>query len=73
MSGTFIVHTSWKGVPLEFTLEAQRKLVPEMIELLQERYRLLKFVKMAGPIGRRPLGEMSEFDGTRNSNDVRSS
>lgn len=43
---------------MEFKLEAQRKLVPEMIVLLQERYRLLKLVKMSGPVGRRPLGEM---------------
>ncbi len=40
-------------------MEAQSKLVPEMMELMQERYRILKFVKMAGPIGRRPLGEMA--------------
>ncbi|MER2089078.1 MAG: sugar-binding domain-containing protein [Sporosarcina sp.] len=40
-------------------MEAQRKLVPEMMELMQERYRILKFVKMAGPIGRRPLGQMT--------------
>lgn len=46
---------------MDFTLEAQRKLVPEMIELLQERYRLLKYVKMAGPIGRRPLGEIANL------------
>ena len=32
-----------------------------MIELLQERYRLLKLVKIAGPIGRRPLGEMANL------------
>ncbi|MHA6259939.1 sugar-binding transcriptional regulator [Sporosarcina sp. CAU 1771] len=42
-------------------LEAQGKLVPEMIVLLQERYRLLKLVKVAGPIGRRPLGEMANL------------
>ena len=40
-------------------MEAQSKLVPEMVEVLQERYRVLKFVKIAGPIGRRPLGEMA--------------
>ncbi|HJF32040.1 MAG TPA: hypothetical protein K8V56_09725 [Sporosarcina psychrophila] len=40
-------------------MEAQRKLVPEMMELMQQRYRILKFVKMAGPIGRRPLGQMA--------------
>ena len=40
-------------------MEAQSKLVPEMMEVLQERYRMLKYVKMAGPIGRRPLGEMA--------------
>lgn len=40
-------------------MEAQSKLVPEMVEVLQERYRVLKYVKIAGPIGRRPLGEMA--------------
>ena len=40
-------------------MEAQSKLVPEMVEVLQERYKVLKYVKIAGPIGRRPLGEMA--------------
>lgn len=40
------------------TLDAQKKLVPEMMEILQVRYRMLKYVKMAGPIGRRPLSQM---------------
>lgn len=40
-------------------MDAQRKLVPEMMELMQQRYRVLNFVKMAGPIGRRPLGQMA--------------
>lgn len=39
-------------------MEAQSKLVPEMVNVLQERYRVLKFVEMTGPIGRRSLGEM---------------
>jgi central glycolytic genes regulator len=47
------------GQPLEELMEAQRKLVPEMMELMQQRYRILKFVKMAGPIGRRPLGQLA--------------
>ena len=40
-------------------MDAQNKLVPEMMEVMQDRYRMLKFVKMAGPIGRRKLGELS--------------
>ena len=40
-------------------MEAQSKLVPEMMDVLQARYRLLKYIKMVGPIGRRLLGEMS--------------
>lgn len=40
-------------------IEAQRKLVPEMMELLQQRYKVLKFIEVAGPIGRRPLGQMA--------------
>lgn len=38
-------------------MEAQSKLVPEMVSVLQERYRVLKFIEMTGPIGRRLLGE----------------
>jgi len=40
-------------------MDAQSKLVPEMMKLMQQRYRILKLVKMAGPIGRRPLGQMA--------------
>lgn len=40
-------------------MEAHSKLVPEMVQVLQERFRVLKYIKMAGPIGRRPLGEMA--------------
>lgn len=32
--------------------------MPEMVKLLQERFRMLNSIKMTGPIGRRPLGEM---------------
>jgi central glycolytic genes regulator len=44
---------------LEALLAAQGKLVPEMMELLQSRYRILKYVKAAGPVGRRALAEIS--------------
>ncbi len=44
---------------LEFPIEAHRKLVPEMIEVLQERFRILKYIKVSGPIGRRLLGEIA--------------
>ena len=40
-------------------LEAQRKLVPEMMDLLQQRFKVLKFIEMSGPIGRRPLSIMA--------------
>lgn len=42
-------------------IEAQRKLVPEMMELLHLRYKVLKFIEIAGPIGRRPLGQMADI------------
>jgi len=42
-------------------MDAQSKLVPEMMELMRQRYRILKLVKMAGPIGRRPLGQMADL------------
>ncbi len=44
---------------LEQLIEAQSKLVPEMMDVLQARYNMLRYVKMAGPIGRRPLGEIA--------------
>ena len=30
-----------------------------MMELMQQRYRMLKLIKMSGPIGRRPLGQIA--------------
>lgn len=42
-------------------IEAQQKLVPEMMELLHQRYKVLKFIEVAGPIGRRPLGQMANI------------
>lgn len=44
---------------MDTVTEAQNKLVPEMMELMQQRYRMLKFVKMEGPIGRRTIGQMA--------------
>ncbi|KAA0944307.1 hypothetical protein FQ087_19560 [Sporosarcina sp. ANT_H38] len=46
---------------MDVLMDAQSKLVPEMMELMQQRYRILKLVKMAGPIGRRPLGQMASL------------
>ncbi|MGE7838580.1 sugar-binding transcriptional regulator [Viridibacillus arvi] len=37
--------------------EAQLKLLPEMSDILQIRYRLLQTIQMMGPIGRRALAE----------------
>lgn len=44
---------------MDAIMKAQSKLVPEMMELMQQRYRMLKLVKMAGPIGRRTIGQMA--------------
>lgn len=38
-------------------VEAQEKLVPDMMAVLQQRYLVLKLIKTSGPIGRRPLAE----------------
>lgn len=46
---------------MESMIDAQNKLMPEMMDILEERYRLLKCVKMMGPIGRRALGEMTSL------------
>ncbi|GKV57045.1 sugar-binding transcriptional regulator [Sporosarcina sp. NCCP-2222] len=42
-------------------LEAQRKLVPEMMDLMQQRYSALKIIDMNGPIGRRQLGQVARL------------
>ncbi|KXH79273.1 sugar-binding transcriptional regulator [Sporosarcina sp. HYO08] len=46
---------------MERIIEAQRMLIPEMIDTLEQRYRLVKLIKMAGPIGRRPLAQLAEL------------
>lgn len=46
---------------MERIIEAQRMLIPEMIDTLEQRYRLVKLIKMEGPIGRRPLAELAEL------------
>lgn len=46
---------------MKLPIEAYHQLVPEMIEVLQERYRVLNFIKMLGPIGRRTLGETANL------------
>ena len=46
---------------MKFPIEAYSKLVPETVGLLQERYRVLHYIKMVGPIGRRTLGEMANL------------
>ena len=42
-------------------IEAQEKLVPEMMGILQQRYVVLKLIKTNGPIGRRPLAHTAEL------------
>lgn len=46
---------------LEELIDAQNKLVPEMMNALEIRYQILKYVKMKGPIGRRTLGSMANL------------
>lgn len=46
---------------MERMIDAQHKLVPEMMDLLEVRYQVLMYVKMTGPIGRRVLGEMANL------------
>ncbi|WP_153731852.1 sugar-binding transcriptional regulator [Sporosarcina obsidiansis] len=41
--------------------DAQLALVPELPSLIEQRYHLLKLIKLAGPIGRRPLSSMSGY------------
>lgn len=42
-------------------IEAQNKLVPEMMNMLEARYQVLKYVKMKGPIGRRTLSGIANL------------
>lgn len=42
-------------------IDAQNKLVPEMMNVLEARYQILKYVKMKGPIGRRALGSIANL------------
>lgn len=42
-------------------IDAQLALVPEISSLIEQRYHLLKLIKLSGPIGRRPLSSMSGF------------
>lgn len=44
---------------MDYPIEAHRKLMPEMIGVLQERFRILTYIKASGPIGRRMLGEVA--------------
>ncbi|GKV65528.1 MULTISPECIES: sugar-binding transcriptional regulator [unclassified Sporosarcina] len=40
-------------------IDAQLALVPEISSLIEQRYHLLKLIKLSGPVGRRPLSTMS--------------
>ncbi|MEV9641505.1 sugar-binding domain-containing protein [Mammaliicoccus sciuri] len=42
-------------------IDAQLALVPELPSLIEQRYHLLKLIKLTGPIGRRPLSSMSGY------------
>lgn len=44
---------------MEYPIEAHRKLMPEMSKTLQGRFKILNYIKVSGPIGRRLLGEVS--------------
>ncbi|MDV6378427.1 hypothetical protein ORD22_09330 [Sporosarcina sp. GW1-11] len=41
--------------------EAQLALVPELSTLIEQRYRMLKLIKVSGPVGRRTLSSMSGY------------
>lgn len=61
MVGLILSHERFGGDPLTFPIEAYSKLVPETVALMQGRYRVLHYIKMVGPIGRRTLGEMANL------------
>lgn len=53
-----VINPRDRGETVKRLIEAQNKIVPEMMNVLVGRYNILKYVKSTGPIGRRPLGEM---------------
>lgn len=42
-------------------LKIQQRLVPDLLVVMQKRYRILKSIQLTGPIGRRPLSQMLDM------------
>lgn len=40
---------------MDFLIDVQRKLLPDLLEIMQKRYRILQFIRLMQPIGRRSL------------------
>jgi central glycolytic genes regulator len=49
------------GGILHKLLKIQQKLVPDLLELMQKRYRILKSIQLTGPVGRRTLAQMIDM------------
>jgi len=44
-----------KGKELRSLIDAQKKLLPDLLEIMQKRYRILQYIRLMQPIGRRTL------------------
>lgn len=42
-------------------VDLQKKIIPDLLEVMQRRYKILHYVKLMGPIGRRSLADNSEM------------
>ena len=46
---------------MEKLLNSQKKLIPQVIELMERRYSILRQISLSEPIGRRTLSNMMEI------------
>jgi central glycolytic genes regulator len=55
-SGTISVHTdSERDSKMNSLIEVQKKLLPDLLQVMQKRYQILQYIRLMQPIGRRSL------------------
>lgn len=56
LSGTIKVHAgSERDGKMKSLIEAQKKLLPDLLQVMQKRYQILQYIRLMQPIGRRSL------------------
>ena len=56
LSGTNEVHAgSERDGKMKSLIEAQKKLLPDLLQVMQKRYQILQYIRLMQPIGRRSL------------------